>query len=433
MFLPIRSAAVAFTSSVDVFMTGSTISALRRFTGCTSKARLRPGQVFGGGASRSITRALETASAEVGSLKMVNSSPKSAVHDIACDKPPVGQNAAVRHGIDTRNRLAMVTRVRDAMTASMSWVRWPGIPAKVRPVECRWRVFTGGRYVCKMPIEESKRFHMHDTVLVAGMGIVLGLLALSQIARSVDTAEVVATLSLFAILVGIALFDVVGGVVVAGVAMVVYALLRLPAIDVLGSSDFVRSVVQRSAVFLGFGIFGGYAHRMVRRVLDGSPGNELLDPDTSCLSARAILYVLDSELARSQRYKREFCVIAIDLGEEVFGSIPEGSQPDVLRELGELLRTTIRATDHAAIISMQGRDRILLILPETPRSGAEVFLPRLADKVSGLLLNRNAAMPRKTGEVFSADADASHIRRLRNEVARAADVPMLIDLGPARN
>lgn len=284
-----------------------------------------------------------------------------------------------------------------------------------------------------MPIEESKRFHMHDTVLVAGMGIVLGLLALSQIARSVDTAEVVATLSLFAILVGIALFDVVGGVVVAGVAMVVYALLRLPAIDVLGSSDFVRSVVQRSAVFLGFGIFGGYAHRMVRRVLDGSPGNELLDPDTSCLSARAILYVLDSELARSQRYKREFCVIAIDLGEEVFGSIPEGSQPDVLRELGELLRTTIRATDHAAIISMQGRDRILLILPETPRSGAEVFLPRLADKVSGLLLNRNAAMPRKTGEVFSADADASHIRRLRNEVARAADVPMLIDLGPARN
>ena len=101
-------------------------------------------------------------------------------------------------------------------------------------------------------------------------------------------------------------------------------------------------------------------------------------------------------------------MIAIDLGEEVFGSIPEGSQPDVLRELGELLRTTIRATDHAAIISMQGRDRILLILPETPRSGAEVFLPRMADKVSGLLLNRNAAMPRKTGEVFSADADASH-------------------------
>jgi GGDEF domain-containing protein len=290
-----------------------------------------------------------------------------------------------------------------------------------------------GRYVWRMAQDDRKRFTIHDRALVVGMGVVLALLAFAQFARKVDTPEVVATLLLFAILVAIAFFDVVGGVIAGLVSTVIYAVLRLPVVDVLGSAALFRSVVERAAVFIGFGAFGGYAHRIVRLGLATSAGGEILDKRTSCLSARSVVYVIDNELARAARYKREFSVITIDLGSEVIGSLGANQQAGILKELGDLLHTTIRATDHASIVEMPDRERIVLVLPETPLSGAGVFMPRLVDKVSALLLNRNAAMPRKIGDAYSSVSDVSHIRRLRNELARIANVPMLLDMGTSRS
>ena len=284
-----------------------------------------------------------------------------------------------------------------------------------------------------MANDDSKKLTVHDRVLLAGMGLLLALVAVLQLNRGFDRAEVVATLLLFAVLGGIAFAGVIGGVAVGIVATVIYAVLRLPAVDVLGSASFARSVLLHGLVLIGFGGLGGYAHAVIRRALGKTDGNEMVDSATSCLSPRAIVYLVDVEIARNQRYQRPFSVIAIDLGEDVFASLTAAQKGSLRLELGELLRTTIRATDHVSIISMNDRDRILLLLPETARAGAELFLPRVVDKVSAMLLNRNAAMPRKVGDLYSSDTDTSHVRRLRNEAARFGNVPLLIDLGkPSR-
>lgn len=283
-----------------------------------------------------------------------------------------------------------------------------------------------------MAQDDRKGFTVHDRVLVVGMGVVLGLLALFQFLNNVDTAEVVATVLLFGILVAIGFFDVIGGAVAGVVATVIYSLLRLPVVDVLGSASLFRSIIGHAAVFVGFGVLGGYSHRIVREALSNSGGNEILDSRTDCLSARSIVRTLDVELARTARYQREFSVITIDLGSDVFGGMVANQHSGVMRELGDLLQTTIRATDHASIVAMPDRERILLVLPETSLSGAEIFLPRVVDKVSALLLNRNAAMPRKVGDAYSTSSDSSSIRRIRNETAQVANVPMLLDMGPSR-
>jgi GGDEF domain-containing protein len=280
-----------------------------------------------------------------------------------------------------------------------------------------------------MPNDVTGRFYVHDRVLVAGLGLALGTLAMLQWLRNFDTAEVVATLSMFAVFVGVAGFDVAGGLVVGLVATVVYALLRLPEADIVGSADVFRSVVLRGLVFVGFGTLGGYAHRIVKHSIHAQKANEIVDTRTSCLSGRALVDILDSEIARSARYHREFSVITIDLGEDVVGGLGTKQLAAVLRELGELLRSSIRTTDRVATVSMPDRERIVLVLPETPLSGAEIFLPRVADRVSALLLNRKAAMPRKIGDAFSSIHDLSHIRRLRNETARVAEVPMILEMG----
>ena len=283
-----------------------------------------------------------------------------------------------------------------------------------------------------MANDNSKKLTVHDRVLLAGMGGVLALVAVLQLTKGIDRAEVAGTLLLFGVLLGIIFAGVVGGVAVGVVATGVYAILRLPAVDVLGSASFARSVFLHGIVLIGFGGLGGYAHGVIRSALGRSDGNELYATSSLCLSPRAIVYLMDSEMARNERYQRAFSIIAIDLGEDVFAGLASAQQISVKLELGELLRTTIRATDHVSIIAMSDRDRILLLLPETPRAGADLFLPRVVDKVSAMLLNRNAAMPRKVGDVYSTDIDVSHIRRLRNEAARFGNVPLLIDLGKPR-
>ena len=284
----------------------------------------------------------------------------------------------------------------------------------------------------RMANEDSKTFTVHDRVLVPAMAVVLGLILILQLIRGFDRAEVVATLMLFLVLLAIVVGGVVGGLAVGVVGTVVYAVLRLPAVDVLGSAAFARSVGVHGAVLIGFGGLGGYSHGIIRSALVRSDGNEMYEPGTSCLSPRTIVYLIDGELARAQRYQRPFSIISIDLGEEVFASLNHTQQSSIRLELGELLQSTVRATDHVSIISMNDRDRILMLLPETARSGADLFLPRVVDKVSAMLLNRNAAMPRKVGDLYSADADAPQIQRLRNEAARFGNVPLLIDLGKPR-
>lgn len=284
----------------------------------------------------------------------------------------------------------------------------------------------------RMANEDSSTFTVHDRILVAGMAVVLGLVLTLQLIRGFDRAEVAATLMLFLVLVAIVVGGVVGGLAVGVVGTVIYAVLRLPAVDVLGSAAFARSVGVHGAVLIGFGGLGGYSHAIIRSAIGRSDGNDMYEAATTCLSPRTIVYLIDGELARAQRYQRPFSIISIDLADEVFASLNHTQQSSLRLELGELLRTTVRSTDHVAIISMTDRDRILMLLPETARSGADVFLPRVVDKVSAMLLNRNAAMPRKVGDLFSADTDAPQIHRLRNEAARFGNVPLLIDLGKPR-
>ena len=108
----------ASTSSVDRLVSGSSTRIYDWRNGVTSSPRSIPSQVSDGGASRSMTFALDTVNLESPSRNMVNISPKAARHVTGCDNPPDGKKPSARHGADTRNRLEMVARAREAMPSA---------------------------------------------------------------------------------------------------------------------------------------------------------------------------------------------------------------------------------------------------------------------------------------------------------------------------
>ena len=264
-------------------------------------------------------------------------------------------------------------------------------------------------------------------VLMLGAGSLIAL-ALLQIVRRVDTVEIVSTLLFIAVFVAFVLFDMIGGAAAAAVATLVYLVLRLPATDIVGSSAVTRLVVERAIAFFAFGVLGGYAHRILFRALYKLDEVDVIDDATGLSNARAFVRDLDYEIARSNRYKNAFSVTFLDFAEEQFAGLKAKQRSAVWSELGKMLRESVRNTDRSAVSRSSNGVRIVVLLSETDARGAEIFTTRFAEKVSSFLLSRQVALPRKIGEAVSYPAQANEMRRLRNEIARVAGLPLSVDM-----
>ena len=100
-------------------------------------------------------------------------------------------------------------------------------------------------------------------------------------------------------------------------------------------------------------------------------------------SASAFAEALPREISAARRHGRPLCLIQIDLDD--FGSINRTHSlavgDEVLGELGERVRATIRASD-SAFRNSGGADEFFLILPETTREYAKLLYGRLAFEVA---------------------------------------------------
>jgi diguanylate cyclase (GGDEF)-like protein len=90
--------------------------------------------------------------------------------------------------------------------------------------------------------------------------------------------------------------------------------------------------------------------------------------------------VLRKEMKRAQRSKKPMAVIMLDLDDFKLVNDVHGHKvgDKVLREVGKVIRETIREIDTAVRI---GGDEILILLPETDEKGAEKVLERLKENL----------------------------------------------------
>lgn len=152
---------------------------------------------------------------------------------------------------------------------------------------------------------------------------------------------------------------------------------------------------------------------------------ELVDIDdlTGLFNMRSLYQKLDYELDRAVRFKRQVCVVMMDM--DFFKSVNDGHDhlfgSFVLSEVGEIVRTTIRTVDIGA---RYGGDEFLIVLSEISKEGAQIFCERLRKRIEEYHFDSGRDQIRLTASLGFAITGINEGRVNAQDLVRAADVAL---------
>jgi GGDEF domain-containing protein len=255
-------------------------------------------------------------------------------------------------------------------------------------------------------------------LLIVGLGV-LAVTAAIMYVRRVDTIEVAATLFFMVVFVAFVFGKLRGGLAAGLLAALVYASLRYPAIQAVGSGRFAGLIASRAFAFLAFGALGGWAMANLEASLAKLELYDQIDDDTGLYNARFFVQDTDLEMSRSRRYQTIFSVAVADIPASALDPLARRQRAGTLRQLGRLIADSVRTVDRAAHGSDDGRYRLAVVLPETGHEGARVFTDRFVQRVADYLRRRGAAIsPDRIGSLaLSFPDDEAAVEQLRAEFA----------------
>jgi diguanylate cyclase (GGDEF)-like protein len=137
------------------------------------------------------------------------------------------------------------------------------------------------------------------------------------------------------------------------------------------------------------------------------------DPLTGLTNGRFFRRLLRGELERSRRYAHVLSLAYIDLDnfKSVNDRMGHAAGDALLKEVGELLRTSSRSTDTAARLA---GDEFALLMPETGQDVAIVAVERLRDRLQDHMRTGGWDVTSSIGLVTYSDprpARSQHLRR----------------------
>src|SRR5687767_9683825 len=202
-----------------------------------------------------------------------------------------------------------------------------------------------------------------NLLLSAGLLVLLVTGAVMYV-RRVDPVEVAATLLFIPVFVCFVFWNARGGVLAALLAGVIYTLLRYPAIEAVGADRFLGLLGSRMFAYLAFGLIGGLANRQLQSSLTKLELYDQIDDVTGLFNARFFVQDSELELSRGDRYQSIFSVSVVDIPASVLDGLGRRQRDKSLKDLGRLLRDSVRTVDRAVHARYGEVHRIAVVLPE---------------------------------------------------------------------
>jgi hypothetical protein len=224
-------------------------------------------------------------------------------------------------------------------------------------------------------------------LLGAGLAVLL-LTAGVMYIRRVETVEVLGTLLFIPVFIALVFYDWRGGLIAGALAGLAYAALRYPAIEAVGADRFIGLILSRSFAYLAFGAIGGWANKQLAGSLNKLELYDQIDDHTGLYNARFFVQDTELEMSRSKRYQTIFSVVRVTFPSEGMLSLQRRQRVSIRKDLGRMLKEAVRTMDRPVHGFDGARHNFAIVLPETGREGASIFVNRLADRMYTFLTEK---------------------------------------------
>jgi GGDEF domain-containing protein len=255
-------------------------------------------------------------------------------------------------------------------------------------------------------------------LLAIGAG---GIAVLATVVMSLqpqpDVIEIVAQLLLLAVLIGAVHWGRRGGMVAALAAMLTYILMRAPFLGDSGmSADALRLVLVRMGTYGLIGIVGGEICGHIKYVFVRLEDSLAIDEQSRVYNQRFVAQMLRNSMSSFERYGAPFSLVVLTLAPELTAELRPGKVGFLVRAVADVIRNDIRLVDEVGRLD---DGRFLLLLPHTPKTGAEIAAERVRGAVRDTVGAKDGSV---TAQVMSAAEDAATIHALLDAIAPPAPV-----------
>ncbi|HVN08765.1 MAG TPA: GGDEF domain-containing protein [Patescibacteria group bacterium] len=183
------------------------------------------------------------------------------------------------------------------------------------------------------------------------------------------------------------------GVVILGIGIAVYEVLRAPATawSIQEISQLIPAMlfgVIALLVLVNFylaqkdAVIRGLQHELVQQKIEAELNRELAlqDPVTEVYNRRYLRVMLSKEISRVKRMGKSLAVMLVDITgfRRVNESLGHTGGDVVLRQIAQLLQSKLRNSD---LVVRFGGDEFLLILPDTDDAGVQILSARMKESL----------------------------------------------------
>lgn len=249
-------------------------------------------------------------------------------------------------------------------------------------------------------------------MLVLGALVIAGSVVVGPAAAMVSWQEVVGQMLIIVVLAAALHWGRDGGSIAAFAAILVYVIMRVPILNQLGATqNLIAMIATRAVTYALVGIVGGEFFGRVKYLFARIDGNAMLDDYTQVYNRVYCAQTLKNGLGQHQRYQTPFSVALLSLAPGLLADLRPSRQRVMLRSVAAHIRNEVRLVDDVGYL---GDGRFLIVLPQTPRSGAEVASDRIRRSVRDLVGARDESV---TSTPLGCPADSAAI----GDLARSLD------------
>lgn len=260
-------------------------------------------------------------------------------------------------------------------------------------------------------------------LLVLGVGVlsIAGTIAFSLSAKP-DGIEILAQLLLLLPLTGAVHWGRNGGLLAAVLAFLLYLIARMPMILDAGWTLGTLQLVLIHGVTFGFiGIIGGELCGRLKYFFARSSESPTIDECSRVYNEHFIAQMLGALLGSWDRYSAPFSIVTLKVSDGVMSGLSHPRSSALVKAVANHLRNDVRMIDDVGRLN---DGRFVLLLPHTPKAGAEIAGARVRSGIRDLVGAKDESL---VVTVLGCSEDLDAIRALVAEISpteESAETPV---------